>query len=101
MWFTVLDSDHYPSAGYAGIDAKIGAGEIHTVTEGVSDGIEAIGHELQAVADTFRAYRHSKKNASPVPMITPAHITVGLTCVGSDRSNTKAAIRNSGPVSAQ
>jgi hypothetical protein len=33
--FTVLGNDHYPSAGYAGIDAKIGVGDIHIAAEGV------------------------------------------------------------------
>lgn len=35
MAFTVLGDDHYPSAGYAGIDAKIGVGDIHIAAEGV------------------------------------------------------------------
>ena len=35
MAFTVLGDDHYPSAGYAGVDAKIGVGEIHIAAEGV------------------------------------------------------------------
>jgi hypothetical protein len=34
MAFTVLGEDHYPSAGYVGIDAKIGAGDIHIAAEG-------------------------------------------------------------------
>ncbi len=33
--FTVLGPDHFPSAGYAGLDAKIGAGEIHVAAAGV------------------------------------------------------------------
>jgi hypothetical protein len=32
--FTVLGDDHYPSAGYATIDAKNGAGAIHVIAEG-------------------------------------------------------------------
>jgi len=34
MAFTVLGNDHYPSAGYAGIDAKIGVGDLHIAAEG-------------------------------------------------------------------
>jgi hypothetical protein len=34
MAFTVLGDDHYPSAGYAGVDAKIGVGDIHIAAEG-------------------------------------------------------------------
>ena len=32
--FTVVGPDHYPSAGYASLDARIGAGDIHIVSEG-------------------------------------------------------------------
>ncbi len=35
MAFTVLGNDHYPSAGYAGVDDKIGVGDIHVAGEGV------------------------------------------------------------------
>jgi len=35
MAFTLLGNDHYPSAGYAGIDAKIGVGDLHVAAEGV------------------------------------------------------------------
>ncbi|HKW62384.1 MAG TPA: hypothetical protein VJN89_07565 [Candidatus Acidoferrum sp.] len=35
MAFTVLGNDHYPSAGYTGIDAIIGAGDIHIAAEGM------------------------------------------------------------------
>jgi hypothetical protein len=34
MAFTVLGDDHYPSAGYAGIDSIIGVGDIHIAAEG-------------------------------------------------------------------
>jgi hypothetical protein len=33
--FTLLGNDHYPSAGYAGIDAIIGIGDLHIAAEGV------------------------------------------------------------------
>jgi hypothetical protein len=32
--FTLLGNDHYPSAGYAGIDDKIGMGDLHVAAEG-------------------------------------------------------------------
>jgi len=35
MAFTVLGNDHYPSAGYAGIDSIIGIGDIHIAAEGL------------------------------------------------------------------
>jgi hypothetical protein len=33
--FTILGNDHYPTAAYAGIDARMGIGEIHVAAEGV------------------------------------------------------------------
>lgn len=40
MAFTVVGADHYPSAGYASIDAQVGVGDIHIAAEGAgpSDG---------------------------------------------------------------
>jgi hypothetical protein len=35
MAFTVVGDDHYPSAGYSSMDAKIGAGDVHIAAEGV------------------------------------------------------------------
>lgn len=43
--FTLVGDDHYPSAAYASLDAKIGAGDVHVVAEG-------LGPE-----DGFAAYR--------------------------------------------
>lgn len=34
MAFTVLGNDHFPSAGYAGVDDIIGVGDIHVAAEG-------------------------------------------------------------------
>jgi hypothetical protein len=34
MAFTLMGDDHYPSAAYTSIDAKIGAGDIHVIAEG-------------------------------------------------------------------
>ena len=34
MAFTLLGNDHYPSAAYTAIDAKIGVGDIHVIAEG-------------------------------------------------------------------
>lgn len=32
--FTVVGADHYPSPGYASLDTKVGAGDIHVIVEG-------------------------------------------------------------------
>ena len=34
MGFTVMGQDHFPSAGYAGLDALVGAGDIHIAAAG-------------------------------------------------------------------
>ena len=34
--FTVLGTDHYPSAGYVALDAKVGAGDVHIAAEGAA-----------------------------------------------------------------
>src|SRR5579859_2696282 len=34
--FTVLGNDHYPSAGYVALDAKVGAGDVHIAAEGAA-----------------------------------------------------------------
>ena len=42
--FTVVGPDDYPSAGYAGLDAKVGAGEVHIAAAGAGpwDGFSGI-----------------------------------------------------------
>ena len=35
MAFTLVGADHYPSAAYTSIDAKVGAGDVHVAAEGV------------------------------------------------------------------
>src|SRR5438270_1101652 len=56
--FTVLGNDHYPSAGYASLDAKVGAGDIHIVTEGAGpdDGFSAYFPEVAAVRPRWGDY---------------------------------------------
>lgn len=34
MAFTLVGADHYPSAAYTSMDAKVGAGDVHVVAEG-------------------------------------------------------------------
>jgi hypothetical protein len=48
MAFTVLGNDHYPSAGYAGIDAKIGVGDLHIAAEGVGPDDGFTGYNPQS-----------------------------------------------------
>ena len=56
--FTVLGNDHYPSAGYASLDAKVGAGDVHIVAEGVGpdDGFSAYFPEVAVVRPRWGDY---------------------------------------------
>ena len=45
MAFTLMGDDHFPSAGYVSLDAKMGAGDIHVAAEGAGP------------ADGFAGYR--------------------------------------------
>jgi hypothetical protein len=49
MGFTLLGDDFYPSAGYAGIDAKIGVGDLHVaaVGQGPDDGFTGYKPTIQ------------------------------------------------------
>jgi hypothetical protein len=52
MAFTVLGDDHYPSAGYAGLDSKIGVGDLHIAAEGVGPDDGFTGYKPQAAFGT-------------------------------------------------
>src|ERR1041385_1143167 len=56
--FTVLGNDHYPSAGYASLDAKVGAGDVHIVAEGAGpdDGFSAYFPEANPVRPRWGDY---------------------------------------------
>jgi len=56
--FTVLGNDHYPSAGYASLDAKLGAGDVHVVAEGAGpdDGFSAYFPEVNPVRPRWGDY---------------------------------------------
>jgi hypothetical protein len=45
MTFTLVGPDHFPSAAYVGLDAKIGAGDLHIAADGVgpTDGFTEYG----------------------------------------------------------
>jgi hypothetical protein len=56
--FTVLGNDHYPSAGYASLDTKIGAGDVHIAAEGAGpdDGFSAYFPEANPVRPRWGDY---------------------------------------------
>jgi hypothetical protein len=58
MAFTVLGQDHSPSAGYASLDAKIGAGDVHIVAEGAAaqDGFTGYFPEVNPVRPRWGDY---------------------------------------------
>jgi hypothetical protein len=47
MAFTVVGNDHFPSAGYAGIDADNGASVIHIAAEGLGPQDGFSGYKVQ------------------------------------------------------
>jgi hypothetical protein len=56
--FTVLGTDHNPSAGYASLDAKIGAGDVHIAAEGAApqDGFTGYSPEVNPVRPRWGDY---------------------------------------------
>jgi len=56
--FTVLGQDNYPSAGYASLDALVGAGDVHVVAAGAGpdDGFSAYFPEVNPVRPRWGDY---------------------------------------------
>lgn len=100
MAFTVLGNDHYPSAGYASLDAKIGAGDVHVAAEGVGpdDGFSAYFPEVAqvrprwgdygaAAVDGNNIWFASEYSAQTCNLTT--YVTTNFTC-----GNTRGALGN-------
>ena len=56
--FTVLGADHFPSAGYVALDAKVGAGDVHIAAEGAApqDGFTGYFPEVNPVRPRWGDY---------------------------------------------
>jgi len=56
--FTLLGDDHYPSAGYTSLDAKVGAGDIHIAAEGAArqDGFSGYFLEVNPIRPRWGDY---------------------------------------------
>jgi len=56
--FTVLGADHFPSAGYASLDAKVGAGDVHIAAEGAArqDGFTGYFPEVNPIRPRWGDY---------------------------------------------
>src|SRR6266852_3945820 len=78
--FTVLGNDHYPSAGYAGIDAQIGVGEIHIAAEGVGPDDGFTGYKPTASFGTRPRWGDYGAAASDGDSIWIASEYVNQTC---------------------
>ncbi len=78
--FTVLGNDHYPSAGYAGIDAKIGIGDIHIAAEGVGPDDGFTGYKPTASNGTRPRWGDYGAAASDGDSIWIASEYVNQTC---------------------
>ena len=80
MAFTVLGNDHYPSAGYAGIDAKIGVGAIHIAADGVGPDDGFTGYKPTASNGTRPRWGDYGAAASDGDAIWIASEYVNQTC---------------------
>ena len=98
--FTVLGNDHYPSAGYASLDAKAGAGDVHIAAEGAGpdDGFSAYFPEANPVRPRWGDYGAaavdgntiwigSEYNAQTCNLTT--YVATNFTC-----GNTRGALGN-------
>jgi hypothetical protein len=56
--FTVLGNDHFPSAGYTALDAKVGAGDVHIAAEGAArqDGFSGYFPEVNPIRPRWGDY---------------------------------------------
>jgi hypothetical protein len=56
--FTVLGADHFPSAGYTALDAKVGAGDVHIAAEGAArqDGFSGYFPEVNPIRPRWGDY---------------------------------------------
>jgi len=81
--FTVLGNDHYPSAGYAGIDAKIGIGDIHIAAEGAGPDDGFTGYKPAAAFGTRPRWGDYGAAASDGNAIWIASEYVNQTCTFS------------------
>ena len=56
--FTVLGADHFPSAGYSSLDARVGAGDVHIAAEGAApqDGFTGYTPEVNPVRPRWGDY---------------------------------------------
>jgi hypothetical protein len=78
--FTMLGNDHYPTAAYAGIDAKIGMGEIHVAAEGVGPDDGFTGYNPQAAFGTRPRWGDYGAAASDGKFIWIANEYINQTC---------------------
>jgi hypothetical protein len=103
MAFTVVGADHYPSAGYAPIDAQVGVGDIHIAAEGAgpSDGFTSYiafvggppprtrwGDYGSAVADGNTIWIASEYigPANGTPCTLSQYVSSGFSCGGTRTS---------------
>jgi hypothetical protein len=66
--FTVLGSDHYPSAGYTSLDAKVGAGDVHIAAEGAArqDGFSGYFPEVNPIRPRWGDYGAAAVDGSTI-----------------------------------
>jgi hypothetical protein len=98
--FTALGDDHYPSAGYTSLDAKIGAGDIHIASEGAArqDGFTGYFPEVNPIRPRWGDYGAAAIDGTSIWFASEyianscdltTYINTNFTC-----NNTRAALGN-------
>jgi len=94
MAFTLVGADHYPSAAYTSMDAKIGAGEIHVVAEGVGPDDGFTGYNPQSAYGSRPRWGDYGAAVSDGSFLWIASEYIGQTCTLSQYISTGFACGN-------
>ncbi|HZE80939.1 MAG TPA: hypothetical protein VE604_08545, partial [Candidatus Polarisedimenticolia bacterium] len=98
--FTVLGADHFPSAGYASLDAKVGAGDVHIAAEGAApqDGFTGYFPEVNPIRPRWGDYGAAAVDGNTIWFSSeyishscdlPTYVATNFTC-----GNTRGSLGN-------
>jgi hypothetical protein len=84
MAFTLVGADHYPSAAYTSMDAKIGAGDVHVISEGVGPDDGFTGYNPHSAYGSRPRWGDYGAAVSDGTFLWIASEHIGQTCTLSD-----------------
>ena len=84
MAFTLVGADHYPSAAYTSMDAKIGAGDVHVVSEGAGPDDGFTGYNPHSAYGSRPRWGDFGAAVSDGTFLWIASEYIGQTCTLSD-----------------